>query len=59
MDTRTVVVSKEICSECKGNGFIKVPYEQAKEEVFANCDNCNSQGEIKIIKESNIDERKI
>ncbi len=37
---------KVICSVCNGNGFIRVPYEQAREEQFANCDFCNSQGEI-------------
>ena len=37
---------KVICSVCNGNGFIRVPYEQAKEEQFANCDFCNNQGEI-------------
>ena len=37
---------KVICSVCNGNGFIRVPYEQAKEAQFANCDFCNNQGEI-------------
>ena len=37
---------KVICSVCNGNGFIRVPCEQAKEEQFANCDFCNNQGEI-------------
>ena len=35
-----------ICPECKGNGFVRVPYEQAREEQHANCDKCNAQGEI-------------
>ena len=37
---------KVICSVCNGTGFIRVPYEQAREEQFANCDFCNNQGEI-------------
>ena len=36
-----------ICDECKGNGFVRVPYETAKEEVTVNCDKCDSQGEIR------------
>ena len=35
-----------MCSVCNGNGFVRVPYEQAREEQFADCDFCNSQGEI-------------
>tara|TARA_R100001015_G_C4544161_1_gene107480 strand:+ start:381 stop:641 length:261 start_codon:yes stop_codon:yes gene_type:complete len=37
---------KTICTECKGNGFVRLPYEQVKEEIWADCDTCNSQGEI-------------
>ena len=37
---------KVICDVCKGNGFVKVPYEQAREEQWADCDFCNNQGEI-------------
>ena len=37
---------KVICSVCNGNGFVRVPYKQAREEQWANCDFCNSQGEI-------------
>jgi len=37
---------KVICSVCNGNGFIRVPYEQAREEQFADCDFCNNQGEV-------------
>ncbi len=39
---------KKICPECNGNGFVRVPYHLAKEELWANCDKCESQGEIKI-----------
>jgi len=41
-------VHKAICPECKGNGFIRVPYELAKEEVWANCGMCKSQGELTL-----------
>ena len=37
---------KVICSVCNGNGFVRVPYEQAREEQWADCDFCNNQGEI-------------
>ena len=46
MDIKTEKVTKEICKECKGNGFIRVPYHQAGEEQWADCDFCNNQGEI-------------
>ncbi len=35
-----------VCPECKGNGFVKVPYEQAREEQHANCPTCGAQGEV-------------
>ena len=35
-----------VCTQCKGNGFLRVPYETAREEVTIQCDLCNSQGEI-------------
>jgi len=37
---------KKICKVCKGNGFVRVPYEQSKEEIWANCEFCKSQGEV-------------
>ena len=37
---------KVICSVCKGNGFVRVPYEQTYEEQWADCEFCNNQGEI-------------
>jgi len=37
---------KVICPNCKGNGFIRVPYKLAKEEVHAQCGVCDSEGEI-------------
>ncbi len=44
---------KVICEVCKGNGFVRVPYEQSREEQWADCDFCNNQGEIeKEVEES-------
>jgi DnaJ-class molecular chaperone len=44
---------KVICEVCKGNGFVRVPYEQSREEQWAYCDFCNNQGEIeKEVEES-------
>ena len=37
---------KKICTDCKGNGFVRVPYKLVKEEMWADCDTCDSQGEI-------------
>ncbi len=51
MDIKTVKVVKEICKDCKGNGFIRVPYEEAYEEMWANCDTCENQGEIVVDKQ--------
>ena len=39
---------KKICSVCNGNGFIRVPFEQAREEQWADCTFCNNQGEIEV-----------
>ena len=41
MDIKTEKVIKEICKECKGNGFVRVPYEQAGDEQWADCDICD------------------
>jgi len=38
--------NKVTCPNCKGNGYIRVPYRLAKEEVTAQCGICNSQGEV-------------
>ena len=38
--------NKIICPTCKGNGFVRIPYKLAKEEVTAQCGVCNSQGEV-------------
>ena len=45
-----------ICPECKGNGFVRVPYEEAREEQHGKCENCNSQGEIETENEEYLKE---
>ena len=35
-----------VCPECKGNGFVRVPYEEAREELHVNCPECGAQGEV-------------
>ena len=34
------------CPNCKGNGYVRVPYELTKEEVIVQCGVCESQGEV-------------
>jgi len=46
---------KVICSVCNGNGFVRVPFEQVREEQWADCDFCNSQGEVEEEVESDAD----
>ena len=38
--------NKIICPVCKGNGYIKIPYRLAEEEVTAQCGVCDSEGEV-------------
>ena len=35
-----------ICPTCKGNGYIRIPYKLAREEITAQCGVCDSEGEI-------------
>ena len=46
MDESKKKTKKVICPVCKGNGYIRVPYRLAKEEVTAQCGVCDSEGEI-------------
>ena len=46
---------KVICSVCNGNGFVRVPYEQVREEQWADCDFCNNQGEIEEEVDEDVD----
>ena len=44
---KTKVEYKKVpCPHCKGNGYVRVPYELAREEVVVQCGVCESQGEI-------------
>tara|TARA_R100001163_G_C5050134_1_gene187028 strand:+ start:1288 stop:1461 length:174 start_codon:yes stop_codon:yes gene_type:complete len=45
-------MTKKICEVCKGNGFVRVPYDQAHEEVWADCSFCDNQGEIEMEEEN-------
>ncbi len=45
---------KVTCPTCKGNGFVRVPYRLAKEEVTAQCGVCDSQGEVDAEEVDNI-----
>ena len=46
--------NKVLCPNCKGNGFIRVPYELTKEEVIVQCGVCESEGEINADEVDNI-----
>ena len=48
MDIKTEKQTKIICPTCKGNGFYRVPYSQAGEEVHAPCEDCERTGELVI-----------
>ena len=46
--------NKIICPTCKGNGFVRIPYRLAKEEITAQCGVCDSEGEIDAARSSMI-----
>ena len=46
--------NKVPCPNCKGNGYVRVPYQLAKEEVTAQCGVCDSEGEIDANEVDNI-----
>lgn len=48
MDTKMENRNRITCPTCKGNGFYRVPYHLTEEEVHAQCEDCNRQGEIYI-----------
>ena len=37
-----------ICSNCKGNGYIKMVLEEGREHVVLQCLECDSEGEIYV-----------
>ena len=45
-ESKTEKNKKVICPDCGGNGFIRVPYEEAREEQHAQCETCKSEGEL-------------
>ena len=47
---------KVICPECKGNGYLRVPYHLAREEVTVKCDTWKCEGEITLTEEDFIDQ---
>ena len=48
MDTKTEKRNKIICPTCKGNGFYRVSYHLTREEVHAQCEDCDRTGELWI-----------
>ena len=38
--------NKIICPTCKGNGYVRIPYKLAREEITAQCGVCDSEGEV-------------
>ena len=46
--------TKVICPTCKGNGYVRIPYKLAREEVTAQCGVCDSEGAIDASKVDNI-----
>jgi len=46
MEKSKKTTKRIICPSCKGNGYIRIPYKLAKEEVTAQCGVCDSEGEI-------------
>ena len=39
-------MKNKICPKCKGNGFLKGSIEEGRVSVVADCDLCNSQGDV-------------
>jgi len=46
MDTKMERVSKTICKQCKGNGYVRLLLEEGREEHILDCNKCNNQGEL-------------
>jgi transcription elongation factor Elf1 len=36
----------KICPKCRGNGFVQCAIEEGRVPIVANCNLCNSQGEV-------------
>jgi len=39
-------MKNKICPKCRGNGFLKGLIEEGRVSVVADCDLCNSQGDV-------------
>ena len=37
-----------ICPYCKGNGYVKLVLEEGRENIVAQCVECDSEGEIYV-----------
>ena len=37
-----------ICPDCNGNGYVKAVLEEGREHVVAQCQECDSEGEIYV-----------
>jgi len=46
MDIKTEKATKKICSQCKGNGYVRALLEEGREELITDCNKCDNQGEI-------------
>ena len=38
--------NKTICPQWKGNGYVRALLEEGREEVIADCNRCDNQGEL-------------
>ena len=41
-----VLMKDKICPKCRGNGFVQCTIEEGRVPIVANCDLCNSEGEV-------------
>ena len=39
-------MDNKICPKCKGNGFVQCAIEEGRVHIVADCNLCNSQGEV-------------
>jgi len=39
-------MQNKICPKCKGNGFLQCTIEEGRVPIVADCDLCNSQGDV-------------
>jgi len=41
-----MLMQNKICPKCKGNGFVQCAIEEGRVPIVADCNLCNSQGEV-------------